>query len=373
MGGAAGGGGSGATGAAGGSSGAAGAGGVGGTGGAPCVEEEQPAVQRPLTMLLLIDRSASMAGSAGFAQTRWLAMRTGLTRFLEGPAAEGLQLGYRAFPIAGTTVPNACASDLDCGAYGPCELHGGSRVCRASTMPLPHSVCEPERYSIQVAIAGAASAGPNIDLAMSNTHLTGNTATSAALAGSIANLRNYGTANPGRALALVMATDSDPADCLPLDGDGIAAIASAGLTGSPSVSTFVIGVTHTSGTLEQIAEAGSSPSAGVFFAAETGDPTATIATQLKRAHRAALGCEFALPEPLFDPTLVNLHLRLEHTRARLPQVGGAASCGAAPGWFYRMDGGAPVGIELCPMSCQALTTTVDADTTLGLGCDTLVR
>ncbi|MCW5790124.1 MAG: VWA domain-containing protein [Polyangiaceae bacterium] len=361
-------GGSGATGGAGGSSGA-----TGGTGGVPCVEDEQPAVQRPLTMVLLVDRSASMAEFGGFGQSRWSAVRMGLRRFLEGPEADQLYLGYRSFPNPGATVPVACTTDPDCGAYGPCELHDSSRVCRASTLPTPHSFCEPERYNIQLAIAPAAVTAPNIDLVMGSTHLTGNTSTSVALAKGIEALQSFGATNPGRQLAVVIATDSDPADCLPISAEGVAAIASAGLTGSPPVSTFIIGVTQTSSTLEQIAAAGSSPPAGVFLMPEATDPLEAMATQLRRVHRAALGCEFALPEPAVDPQLVNLHLTLAGVSSRLPQVASAASCAGEPGWFYRTEGGAPTGIELCPVSCQALTTTVAASTTLGLGCETVVR
>ena len=69
----------------------------------------------------------------------------------------------------------------------------------------------------------------------------GNTPTSAALQGAINSAKAFATANPGHTAIAILATDGLPTEC-DTNIANIKAIAAAGLAGTPSVKTYVIGV-----------------------------------------------------------------------------------------------------------------------------------
>src|SRR5207247_1383403 len=70
----------------------------------------------------------------------------------------------------------------------------------------------------------------------------GLTPTSGALTGAIAHAQALAKASNGHRVVVLLATDGLPSECPPTDNAGVASIAASGLAGTPSVSTFAIGV-----------------------------------------------------------------------------------------------------------------------------------
>src|SRR2546421_7431586 len=78
-----------------------------------CAEETQMAEHVPLDLLLLMDRSSSMAGA------KWNMSRAAIMSFIGDARSAGLGVGLQFFPLApGADAP--CGGDPDCGfpAFG---------------------------------------------------------------------------------------------------------------------------------------------------------------------------------------------------------------------------------------------------------------
>src|SRR5690606_25543001 len=113
--------------------------------------------------------------------------------------------------------------------------------------------------------------------------------------GGIQYARTHATMNPGRKTILVLATDGDPQSCSPTDIPGIRAIAEAGVTGSPSILTFVIGVGNLQANLDQIAQGGGTMNA--FIVDAGGNVEQQFLDALEAIKGQALGCAYAIPLP----------------------------------------------------------------------------
>src|SRR4051794_37488072 len=73
-----------------------------------CAEEAHLAERVPLDLLLLVDRSMSMAGP------KWMMSRSALTSFVSDPKSAGMGVGLQFFPLA-ATIDTPCSNDPDCG------------------------------------------------------------------------------------------------------------------------------------------------------------------------------------------------------------------------------------------------------------------
>lgn len=344
---------------------------------AACTSTAVRAEQRPLAALLVVDRSKSMdvATSGG---TRWQALNTALSSFLTDADTEALQLGLVLFPeFLSSDPPSSCTQDKDCGPYGPCQDLGSFDRCFASLGSAPYVSCEAADYAPRVAIGPAASVASAITGAIGSATPAGNTPTSAALLAAIDGLRVWAADHTDHRLAVVFATDGDPTDCLPTDAGSIAQIAADGLMGSPSVSTFVLGVGINSGPLQQIAAAGTDPDVGVVFA-DVGSNAASNLTQALRSVRLeALGCDFLLPEPpagsILDYDRVNFSVSSGGEESQVPKVPDASQCGNDPGWYYTGDPAEPTGLSVCPSVCNGLKSGSIESVQYLLGCQTVVK
>lgn len=374
--------GSGASGGSGGSSGFGGSGGLITDGGNEadvdfCAQDSFSATRKPLAVQLVVDRSASMnvATSGG---TRWQAVRMGLNAFLADPDSESIELGLSLFPQAlDGEPPQSCSQDADCGAYGPCQDLGSFGACFASLGSAPYSSCELSDYAPQVAYGPVPDVKAQIDTTLAVTTPSGNTPTSTALQAAIDSLRDWGVGHPQHALAVVLATDGDPTDCLPTSPAAIAQIATLGRLGAPSVSTFVVGVGVNSGALEQIARAGSDPPNGAFYADVDSQAAAGLTSALRKVRFEALGCAFEVPKAqdgkLVDTNYVNIYIDVAEESVLLPLVTTAEQCGSDEAWFYQMENSEVVGFELCPAACDRLQSGPEAKVMLAVGCETILK
>lgn len=209
----------------------------------------------------------------------------------------------------------------------------------------------------------------------------GGTPTSAALSGALNQATTYATANPTHKVVAVLATDGLPTLCTPVDFNGISAIASTALNGTPSVPTFVIGVfagnnTMAKTNLDMLAAAGGTNQA---FIIDTNQNVEQAFLQALNAIRGQkLACEYLIPTPPAGETLDYGKVNVEHTPVgsstpnTIYYVGSVDKCDAVTGgWYYDVDpatGGTPTKIEICPVTC----TNFDAgQINIALGCATV--
>jgi Mg-chelatase subunit ChlD len=402
---------------------------------AACAADTQRATQVPLDLYLMLDTSGSMSEAPNGGPTKWEAVKAALTAFMADPASAGLGIGLQYFPTLKAGVPASCTSSAQCGPGAPCLL----KACR-SNIPFvgvnptacdSNSQCTPFIESCQplgqcannhdyfcflggdcgnglgqcqamassfcvngdscnapdyakpsvdiAALPGAASA---VTASLATKSPAGSTPTSAALQGAVDQAKQHATANKDHAVVVVMATDGLPTECN-ADINAVSAIAGAGVSGTPSVKTFVIGVftpeeqAQAQQNLNQIASAGGTQQAFVITTNQNVEQQFLQALTALRG--SALPCEYTLPVPKSgtpDYGKVNVQYTPGSGSATtLPNVKDASACTPQGGWYYNIapSSGTPTKVELCPATCDTVKKDSKAKVDIVQGCATFTK
>jgi hypothetical protein len=203
----------------------------------------------------------------------------------------------------------------------------------------------------------------------------GETPTLPALQGAYELAQGLATANPERAVAVLLATDDEPNVCASTL-DKAAQVAKNARAGDPSIATFVIGVGDLS-KLDAVAEAGGTTKA--FLVDGSGSSTKEQFVKALGAIRDALVvCSFPLPTAegkAIDTEKVNVVLTPASGAEgqTVYKSADAAAC-AADGlrWYYEPPE-APAQITLCPSACAALKAQPGTRIDLIFGCETVIK
>jgi hypothetical protein len=210
----------------------------------------------------------------------------------------------------------------------------------------------------------------------------GTTATVPALKGALEQAATFAKGHLDHDVAAVLITAGLPNDCLGRPGatatEGIGAVADAARAGaSAGVRTFVLGafnadeMANGAGTqLNNVAEAGGTERATVMDSS-----SATLSSTLVSALRKLINCQLDIAglAPADHDTL-NVDFNQNGATTRLPRADARAACDPARGgWYYVSASGMaqPQRIELCPVSCDALKTSLGSSLQIVLGCETL--
>jgi hypothetical protein len=176
--------------------------------------------------------------------------------------------------------------------------------------------------------------------------------------------------NPSHKVIIVLATDGEPNDCSS-DVAAVSAIAASGLSGSPRIETYVIGIGNIAG-LNQIAAAGGTGQALIVDA----DPN--VASQqfldaMNAIRGRAVPCDYSMPpQGVSTPQLVNIEFSAPGVATQsVPNVTSQAGCGNG-GWFYD-DPSNPNRIVTCPETCNVISTTPGATVGVIVGCPTIIE
>lgn len=300
-----------------------------------------------------------------------------------------------------TVVPLVCGGQADCPdgttcGTGACELldFQGAPVACSRTMPCPvelgsclpfvstctnATLCDAADYSTPaVPISVGATRNDDIVTSLNDRMPDGLTPTGPALEGAIAHAREWALDHPDRRAVAVLATDGFPTECDALDIDQVGAIAQAGLDGTPSVQTYVIGVfadaeaAQARDNLNRIAEAGGTEEA--FVVSTAGDVAQQFLESLNSIRDAVLGCDFEIPssDDELDLDLINVQLFDASGTTLLSNVGEVSGCDDDPsGWYY--DAAGTTRVRLCPGACETVQQTPGVQVSLLIGCQTKVR
>jgi len=233
--------------------------------------------------------------------------------------------------------------------------------------------CEPTDYAKPVvAIAPLPGVGSAITSAIGGTSPNGDTTpTRPALQGAMTYSIDWAANHTDHITIVVLATDGEPTGCMPNSISDVSAVATVGLTSTPSVKTFVIGVGSQLSSLNAIAQAGGTGQATIVSA---GNAAQEFLDALN-AIRGSIGCTYKIPvgpDGTTDFTKVNVAFTPDGgTKEDFPQVGSAADCVGTKAWYYD-DPNNPTQIVLCPAACDLVTNSKGKVDVL-LGCPTIVH
>lgn len=409
-----------------------------------CASDSQEAHLAPLSLMLMQDTSGSMWGYTSGTTSKWDAIKAALGTFMSDPASSGIGLGVQFFPLFASNVPNSCTATADCGAAGGtcvtgfcsksgtacnsnADCNGGGNTCSpakrchgeqevlclsdvdcflagnfgACDRPLVRGICQNEG-TVGVACTGSTYAAPAaaiaplpgaataINAALAVHIPNGQTPTKDALDGAIQAAQAYAAGHPGEVVAVVLSTDGIPYTGNPPKCDDnvadIQAIAAAGVAGTPSIKTFVIGTLAATDppsaktTLDSIAASGGTTAATILGTSATTE--ADFIAALAKIRGASLPCEFKLPVPEAgtpDYKKVNVVYTNSATKKQtvIGYVGDASKCDATKGgWYYDVDpdkGGTPTKVILCQVSCSAVQGDPQGKVAVVQGCATQVQ
>jgi hypothetical protein len=348
--------------------------------GGGCAGDAYIAEKVPLDMYIMLDQSGSMSEPPAMGPgTKWDAVAGALGTFVNQPEAAGIGVGIQYFPLptGQSCTVLQCTDDGQCGpGCGPCEQpipqfpgvctgFGNDDSCLVSDYATP-----------DVGIAPLPGNATAIQSSIANHGPSGGTPTSAALEGAIQHAQSFATANPGHAVIVVLATDGDPTSCNS-DLGYINGVAAAGLAGSPSIRTFVIGVGGSVAALDGFAQNGGTGSA--FMIDQDPNVQQAFLDALNQIQGIALPCSFAIPDPpegeMLDFGQVNVEFTPGGggTPTTLPKVNSAAECppdGMA--WYYD-DNANPTQIMLCPDTCTTISQDTEGEVRIVLNCATVVE
>jgi hypothetical protein len=316
----------------------------------------------PLDLYFLIDSSGSMAEPSSGAGSKWDLVTNSLVNFLSDAQTEQLGLGLGYFPQDASTDCNANPDACLCiPIINLCFANIGG-ACNADAYAVP---------SVPVAL-------PSVPQRLIDDILVrdfaGGTPTRPALEGTYQYLESWTAQNPGRKVAVVLATDGEPAGCDDNGVDDVADLAAAALVGPSRIQTFVIGVGRALDNLNEIARAGGTTKA--FLTDTSGGVNVEFADALESIRAAAAACTFDIPDRtelgLVDPSLINVRYTGSGSTAAtiVPKTldGSLADCGSTGGWHYD-NPAAPTRIELCDSTCRAVE---GANVEVQFGCASVV-
>jgi len=405
---------------------------------AACASTSQSAQLVPLDLYIMMDSSGSMGDTltATSTTTKWTAVRSALTSFLQDSRSAGLGVGLQYFPQVEAGAPATCASDAECGTYGPCTLlktcsqastvvqcatdadcgpsmgtctRLGSCLVSGSYCAPTGNLCSANARDVCTGVPGncvkrdkcdaASYATPSVEVAplpgaaatlvaSLNRHMPdGLTPTSGALAGAIQHAQALARANPAHKVVVLLATDGLPSECTPNDIDQVAAIAAAARTASPAISTYVIGVfsdqeaADAQSNLNKLATAGGT---GTAFLVNTNatNVTQSFVNALNSIRSAGLSCQYMVPAGTTDGGQVDyFSVNVQFTSGAgetsiIGNVKDRASCSPTKGgWYYDVDpatGAIPKTISMCDTTCQQLTADTAGKVDILLGCTTII-
>jgi hypothetical protein len=305
-----------------------------------CIAGTRPVGPIPIDLYFTLDRSKSMDTiDRGATMTRWEAISAAMNTFINSPLSVGLGAGIAFFPR------NAV---------------GGGAYCTAADYAFP-----------VVPIGALPGVAPSITKAISLQTRGQGTPMTAALEGAHIYARREQTSSPDHTTAVIVVTDGMPRDC----GNTItstAAVASAAITGTPIIRTYVLGVGPNLSNLNAIAQAGGSSQA--YLVESSGE--ASLLAALEAIRTSALACEYELPLvdgalPPLDDVRVSTRLGNGGTADAVGQVASAEACAGNAGWFFDNPAGGsamPTKILLCPASCAPLVATPDNHLDVAINC-----
>lgn len=282
-----------------------------------CDADNYAAEPKRLDLYMMVDDSGSMV-------PWWPGTLQSINEFFADPRSDGMGVGVQFF-----------GSDCNAGTYA---------TPRVAISPLPGSLTALQAAFPLIPIEG--------------------TATVPAMQGAIMHASDWANQHADAKTVVLLVTDGLPDDCNSTVQGVVDAIA-AGLNGTPSIQTFVIGIGFGLDALNMFAAAGGTGQAILVDPAAAG----SLLTALNEIRGAALPCDYKLPNNTGTaPQLDKVNLRYTDPTGATTTIGyvsSAADCDATQGGWYFND--AKDRLLACDLSCNQLKG-VGGEVSVVVGC-----
>ncbi len=299
-------------------------------------------------MFVMWDRSGSMADMVT-GGVKWDLIVSAFETFVNDPASTGISVGLSYFPIL----------------TGNTGTTGGTRGGRGQNVS-----CTASDYAAPIVPIAPlpANAGP-ITTSLQATQPMGETPTLPAMQGALQEAQDYATAHPGHKVIVVLQTDGQPNVCNSTI-QAVSTAVAAGVSGTPSIPTYVIGIGSSLNNLDAIAQAGNSGQAIIVDTTQnTTQELLAALTQIRGS--AGDPCDFVLSGTNIDYTKVNVRFTPSNGSAEsLLQASSSAQCDPTTGGWYYDDPTHPTRVTLCDASCKQVTADPLGQVDLLFGCAT---
>ncbi len=308
---------------------------------ASCATNTEMVALAPLDMILALDTSYSMDFLG-----KWTSVKQAVNFFAANSDFEGLGVGVQFFPVR--------------------------KQCDVQSYASP---------AVPVQLLPANT--PDIADALAQQRMSGGTPMAPMLQGLLQYARGRAEQYPERNQVIVLATDGIPdstctsevSGALPNTIENVVALAEQGLSDTPPVATFVIGVGSELGALDEIAQAGSGTDAFLVDTAENIEKSFLDA--LAAIRKRALSCEKSVPEVAENLVIaydrVNVVFATDEGEEVFRNVADLDACENNPrgSWYYD-DPDDPQKIVLCPETCDKVQSVAEGAFNVVFGCDTLI-
>jgi hypothetical protein len=323
------------------------------------------ATLKPVDLLLMFDRSNSMAAEITIdpetGLNRWDTASSALKAFLADPSTEGLGVALRFFPDDEPTP--GCVSPT-------CDV----AVCAQPLVDIATLSAEPAPDDThEQALLSA------IDDATPPSPVDGGTPTGAALEGAVSWAKTHQSNHPETRTVILFVTDGQPEGCEEriryFDGYLTDAL-------SAGVSTYFVGLTDAEGdnlhegNMNHLAETGGTQQA--YFIQDGPTAAADLLGTLSAVRGQSIQCDFPLPESTssgeeIDSKLVNVTYTAGNgSETDFTKVIAPADCENSSSWYYD-DESAPSRIHLCPAACDLVRADPEAKFRILAGCMSVVK
>lgn len=304
-----------------------------------------------LAMYILQDATGSMTSTTSSGESKWSAIAAAVSAFVVDADSVKISAGLGFFSVADSTGDTCSLAN-----YTTPAVPVGSLSTNGTT------------------IANA--------LTTQGQDLNGMTATPIALQGAVTYARTVATQRAATdRVIIVLATDGLPNDCYNSNAvTETSDAAAAGLAGTPSIPTYVLGVVEASDTtsldnLNAFALAGGTGTAFVVDTAGTGNRSTralfgNAMSQIRDAN--LLACTVPIPPATAGKVINSARASLEYTvgstTTAIAWRPSYTSCDASTGGFYYDNNEAPTNVTLCPASCNTLQSGASASLGMHFGC-----
>lgn len=323
-----------------------------GDSGPRCETDRYHEVTQPLGVYLMVDQSSPM-------HDRWDSVVAALKEFItESGQLTDVSMGIQYYAISPTSSTQAFSDwqriECDSATYAAPDV---------PIDPLPDN--QPALFTSLGAHNPSKVWPPVLPLGILDSPYN------LALQGAISALRTWSKSQTKPKLAAVLVTDGLLNFSCPLAPSvETPQIAEGGVSGTPSVVTYVLGVGDRTDSLNAIASAGGTDHA--YLVASTAAP-ADILAQLKDIRDVALPCEISVDQAHLTQGDVNVELTVQGTSETLSRVNGSSDCTTAstPKQWFAESPDAGGKVALCSAACTSIRTIKNATLDVVYGCPTM--
>jgi hypothetical protein len=230
--------------------------------------------------------------------------------------------------------------------------------------------CDPDDYGPEVEIAALPGNAMALSNAVDNQNPNSYTPTVPSLTAAIDHARNWAMSHTDQQAVVVYATDGYPMGCDQNNTiDDAVDVAAAGLSGSPSILTYVLAIGPNLTDLGRVATAGGTTAIQINTGEDVGAQLVSALNDIR--DDVVVDCAYTIPAPPAGQTINEVFVRITKGDGTTVDVGqDAAGDNTCNGWEYSAD---RTQIVLCGDACNTVQNDPDASFNVVFGCGSRIE